>query len=281
MWAAAGCWLLLALVAAAGGASATSQSSAGECDVYAGAWVHDPATRPLYPAAACRTNRCAKKKGDRSGEYRWQPGGCALPPLEPRRFLTCMRGRRLAFVGDSVSNNFREALLCGLGREGSPTVAGKRTHFAAYNFTVIGHRSNHLVDIAPGRNNNGGVLHLGRPSPQWADQLSEATDAVFTVGPHFSTLSRFSQNGGRTEPPVKPLVAAVGQVAATVARTLDRAGFRGTALFTTHLPSHFKVPATPPPSFPSRACPAFPPEHAERRSPLHPRPSHPSLPGSG
>jgi len=36
------------------------------------------------------------------------------------------------------------------------------------------------------------------------------------------------------------VVAAVGQVAATVARTLDRAGFRGTALFTTHLPSHFK-----------------------------------------
>lgn len=230
-----------------GGAARVPPALPAGCDPYVGSWLHDPSRAMLYRGKECNNGgRCSKKKGDRSGEYRWQPAGCALPALEPLRFLECMRGRRLAFVGDSVSNNFREALLCGLGRKGAPTTVGKRAHYAEYNFTVEGFRSNHLVVERTAR--KGGLLHLGEADSKWAAHLGDATDVVFTVGPHFSTLSRFSQTGGRTDPPVKPLTAAVGPVATTVLRSLEKSGFAGTALWTAHLPSHFKVrpPSSPP-----------------------------------
>lgn len=44
--------------------------------------------------------------------YRWKPDQCDLPRFKPRKFLELMRGKKVAFVGDSVARNQYESLLC-------------------------------------------------------------------------------------------------------------------------------------------------------------------------
>jgi hypothetical protein len=44
--------------------------------------------------------------------WRWQPQDCDLPVLDAPAFLKLMRGKTLAFIGDSVGRNQFESLLC-------------------------------------------------------------------------------------------------------------------------------------------------------------------------
>ena len=44
--------------------------------------------------------------------WRWQPDGCDLPRFDAARFLNAMRGKSMAFVGDSLARNHLKSLLC-------------------------------------------------------------------------------------------------------------------------------------------------------------------------
>lgn len=44
--------------------------------------------------------------------WRWKPDQCDLPRFNPKKFLELMRGKTLAFIGDSVARNQMESLLC-------------------------------------------------------------------------------------------------------------------------------------------------------------------------
>ena len=44
--------------------------------------------------------------------WRWRPDGCDLPRFNPWRFLHMMRGKSLAFVGDSLGRNQKDSLIC-------------------------------------------------------------------------------------------------------------------------------------------------------------------------
>ena len=44
--------------------------------------------------------------------WRWKPEECILPRFDGTKFLELMRGKTLAFVGDSVARNQMESLLC-------------------------------------------------------------------------------------------------------------------------------------------------------------------------
>lgn len=44
--------------------------------------------------------------------WRWKPAECELPRFDPKKFLELMRGKTLAFIGDSVSRNQMESMLC-------------------------------------------------------------------------------------------------------------------------------------------------------------------------
>ncbi|KAM0941803.1 putative PC-Esterase [Dioscorea sansibarensis] len=44
--------------------------------------------------------------------WRWKPNDCELPKFEPYSFLNIIRGKTLAFVGDSLSLNQLNSLLC-------------------------------------------------------------------------------------------------------------------------------------------------------------------------
>ena len=51
-------------------------------------------------------------------KWRWRPDGdgCDLPRFDPARFLALMRGKTIAFIGDSLARNHKDSLICLLNR---------------------------------------------------------------------------------------------------------------------------------------------------------------------
>lgn len=88
-----------------------------DCDLYHGKWVYD-STGPLYSNNSCpvltQMQNCqGNGRPDKDYEnWRWKPSQCDLPRLDPKKFLELMRGKTLAFIGDSVARNQMESMLC-------------------------------------------------------------------------------------------------------------------------------------------------------------------------
>uniref|UniRef100_A0A453E294 Uncharacterized protein n=1 Tax=Aegilops tauschii subsp. strangulata TaxID=200361 RepID=A0A453E294_AEGTS len=89
----------------------------GTCDIFRGKWVPD-SSGPLYTSSSCpliiRAENCqANGRPDKGYEnWRWKPEQCALPRFDARKFLKMMRGKTLAFAGDSIAQNQMDSLLC-------------------------------------------------------------------------------------------------------------------------------------------------------------------------
>lgn len=87
------------------------------CDLYHGNWIHDP-SGPLYTNNSCplitQMQNCqGNGRPDKDYEnWRWKPFQCDIPRFDPKKFLELMRGRTLAFIGDSVARNQMESMLC-------------------------------------------------------------------------------------------------------------------------------------------------------------------------
>ena len=45
-------------------------------------------------------------------KWRWKPTECELPPFDAVQFLGLVKGKSMAFVGDSVARNQMQSLLC-------------------------------------------------------------------------------------------------------------------------------------------------------------------------
>lgn len=90
--------------------------SAG-CDLYHGSWIYDT-SGPLYTNNTCpiltQMQNCqGNGRPDKDYEnWRWKPFQCDLPRLDAKKFLEVMRGKTLAFIGDSVARNQMESMLC-------------------------------------------------------------------------------------------------------------------------------------------------------------------------
>lgn len=91
------------------------------CDIFSGEWVPNP-DAPYYTNKTCwaihEHQNCMKYGRPDSDfmKWRWKPDGCELPIFNPAQFLEIVRGKSLAFVGDSVGRNQMQSLICLLSR---------------------------------------------------------------------------------------------------------------------------------------------------------------------
>ncbi|KAK9270294.1 hypothetical protein L1049_025872 [Liquidambar formosana] len=141
-----------------------SNSSFGVCNVFEGRWIRDD-SYPLYNASQCpfaeRGFNClANGRKDRNYlKWRWKPKNCEVPRFNVHAILEKLRGKRVVFVGDSMSRTQWESLICLLmtGVENKSSVyevnGNKITkqirflgvRFSSFNFTIEFYRSVYLV----------------------------------------------------------------------------------------------------------------------------------------
>ncbi|KAL5776732.1 hypothetical protein ACOSP7_009658 [Xanthoceras sorbifolium] len=92
-------------------------NSVGECNVFEGRWIRDE-SYPLYNSSQCpfaeRGFNClANGRKDRVyTKWRWKPKNCDIPRFNARRILEKLHGKRVVFVGDSLSRTQWESMIC-------------------------------------------------------------------------------------------------------------------------------------------------------------------------
>ncbi|XP_047095401.1 protein trichome birefringence-like 19 [Lolium rigidum] len=180
------------------------------CNLFKGDWVPDHGA-PSYTNETCPVihgHYDCMRYGKPDLEFlrwRWQPEGCELPRFDAARFLGAMRGKSVAFVGDSLARNQMHSLVCLLSRAERPvpwTNGGYLYRYERHGFTVADFWSPFLVRAAetdpdgPARNGAGlWSLHLDEPDPGWAAHVSKFDVVVVSAGSWFYRPSVFYERG--------------------------------------------------------------------------------------
>ncbi|XP_047341450.1 protein trichome berefringence-like 7 [Impatiens glandulifera] len=135
-----------------------------KCNFFYGKWVYDE-TYPLYNASLCPFveqgfNCLANGRRDIGYlKWRWQPNNCNIPRFDVSMILEKLRGKRVVFVGDSLSRTQWESMICMLmtgvddktsvyevnGNKITKKIRNLRVRFSSYNLMVEFYRSIFLV----------------------------------------------------------------------------------------------------------------------------------------
>eukprot|EP00267_Zea_mays_P056481 XP_023156517.1 putative DUF231 domain containing family protein isoform X3 [Zea mays] len=186
------------------------------CDVFDGVWVPDQ-RHPLYNSSQCpfaeRGFNCLAN-GRKDTEYlkwRWKPRGCDLPRFSARALLQWLRGKRVVFVGDSMSRTQWESFICMLmtgvddpetvyevnGNQISKTIQFLGVRFESFNLSVEFFRSVFLVQQIPalrhGRRRVRAILKLDKLdglSQEWVN-----SDVLIFNSGHWWTASKLFDMG--------------------------------------------------------------------------------------
>ncbi|XP_059306298.1 protein YLS7 [Lycium ferocissimum] len=178
-----------------------------ECDLYHGKWISDQ-SGPLYRNDSCpvltQMQNCqGNGRPDKDYEnWRWKPTQCDLPRFDPKKFLELMRGKTLAFIGDSVARNQMESMLCILWQYEVPKNRGnkrmQRYYFRSTSTMIVRIWSSWLVnqtsgplDFAPA-----GVvkLHLDVPDDGFMQYIPQFDVVVLSSGHWFAKQSVYVLN---------------------------------------------------------------------------------------
>ncbi|XP_010556586.2 PREDICTED: protein trichome birefringence-like 25 [Tarenaya hassleriana] len=191
--------------------SIASQNASAQCDIFTGAWVPDP-SGPVYTNITCRHiqdyQNCLRN-GRPDVNYlfwRWKPRDCDLPRFSPERFLNTVRNKWWAFIGDSISRNHVQSLLCTLSQvEEADEVyhdkeyKSKIWRFPSHNFTLSVTWSPFLVKAKtfedPDGVSSGDIqLYLDQLDGKWTDQYHNFDYVVISGGKWFLKTTIYHEN---------------------------------------------------------------------------------------
>uniref|UniRef100_A0A0E0ITJ2 Uncharacterized protein n=1 Tax=Oryza nivara TaxID=4536 RepID=A0A0E0ITJ2_ORYNI len=173
------------------------------CNYSDGKWVWAPGHVLRYNATRCNvkaTHDCIRNGRPDTGylDWRWQPAaaGCTLPAFDAGSFLAAVRGKHVAFIGDSMARNQAQSLICLLTAAfpyrlqyratGDP---GKynlwRYAFPSHAVTVSYYWAPFLVR-AEGKSVDDSVphnyVHLDEPGERWSADAATIDVAVLAAG---------------------------------------------------------------------------------------------------
>ncbi|XP_021909219.1 protein YLS7 [Carica papaya] len=185
----------------------TQSGVQSDCDLYHGNWFYDP-LGPLYTNNTCpvitQMQNCqGNGRPDKEYEnWRWKPFQCDLPRFDGKKFLELMRGKTLAFVGDSVARNQMESMLCLLWQVEVPKNRGNRKmqrwYFRSASVMIVRiwsswlvHQTSEAFDFAP----KGVVkLHLDVPDEGVMEAIPNFDVVVLSSGHWFAKQSVYMLN---------------------------------------------------------------------------------------
>ncbi|XP_061339040.1 protein YLS7-like [Gastrolobium bilobum] len=234
------------------------------CDLYHGNWIHDP-LGPLYTNNSCpvitQMQNCqGNGRPDQDYEnWRWKPFQCDIPRFDPKKFLQLMRGKTLAFIGDSVARNQMESMLCILWQVEVPKNRGNRNmqryYFRSTSVMIVRIWSSWLVkqisepfDFAPA-----GVdkLHLDAPDEKLMEYIPKFDVVVLSSGHWFAKKSVYILNneivGGqlwwpdKSKPKKVNNVHAYGISVETILTALvTHPNYTGLTIMRSYSPDHYE-----------------------------------------
>uniref|UniRef100_A0A1J3DX93 Protein trichome birefringence-like 18 n=1 Tax=Noccaea caerulescens TaxID=107243 RepID=A0A1J3DX93_NOCCA len=239
-------------------------SAETECDLYKGSWFYDPGG-PVYTNNTCpvltQMQNCqGNGRPDKGYEnWRWKPSQCDLPRFDPRKFLELMKGKTLAFIGDSVARNQMESMLCLLWQVETPVNRGSRKmqrwYFKSSSVMIariwsswLVHQFNEKFDYAPE-----GVtkLKLDLPDERIMEALPKFDVVVLSSGHWFAKQSVYILKdeivGGQLWWPDKSKAMKVNNVDAfgisveTILKSMaTHPNYKGLTIVRTWSPDHYE-----------------------------------------
>ncbi|KAK7302935.1 hypothetical protein RJT34_13832 [Clitoria ternatea] len=239
-----------------------------KCNIFSGKWVPYP-KRPYYNNESCpfiadKQNCFMHGRPDSEFlQWRWKPHECELPLFDATQFFKLVRGKSMAFVGDSIGRNQMESLLCLLNTVADPEDITERYtpkydiyikwwFFADYNFTVTILWSPFLVKSSKTYLNdtsfyNAENLYVDEVDKAWATHIENFDYVIFSCGQWFFRPLTFYQNGQITgcqkcHSLSDPLnLHGYRNAFRTAFRTIiNLKGFKGLVFLVTHSPNHFE-----------------------------------------
>ncbi|KAK7271768.1 hypothetical protein RJT34_27941 [Clitoria ternatea] len=188
-----------------------------ECNIFSGRWIPYP-EGPYYNNETCPLMLDAQnclKSGRPDREYlhwRWKPDDCQLPLFNATQFLNRVRGKKMAFVGDSVGRNQMQSLVCLLNHVSQPedislkytsvleSIRFKQYFYADYNFTIGTLWSPYFVrnsDADPNGHSRNSImkLYLDEVDETWANKVEDFDIVIISAGQWFFRPLLFYEKG--------------------------------------------------------------------------------------
>ncbi|KAK4426294.1 protein trichome birefringence-like 19 [Sesamum alatum] len=233
-----------------------------QCDMFTGEWVPNP-NGPYYTNETCSAiqqhQNCIKfGRPDREFlKWRWKPDDCELPLFDPNQFLELVRGKSIAFVGDSVARNHMQSLICLLSRVAipvdlaAPLDQNRRYEYREHDFNVSIFWAPYLVRTEktdPDDEKRPFKLYLDEFDEHWTTQIGLFDYVIISAGHWFFRPTYFYLNNRLSgclycpESDVSHLTAYFSYRRAfrTAFRAINAANYNGVTFLRTYAPSHFE-----------------------------------------